>query len=296
VNFEFQAKSKIQNSKFARIITFDPMPLPNVSGILPEKKILSSEYLERDVTIDFFLPKNVSDPSAMNLLLINDGQNMEELGLEDMLNHLYLENAIQPLLCAAIHTGKERKTEYGIASQPDYMGRGAGAGNYTSFIMHELLPDMQKSFALPFFKEKAFAGFSLGGLSALDIVWNHPAAFKKAGVFSGSLWWRNVDQTEKEYDDDKHRIIHQLIRHGVYQPGLKFFFQCGNMDETKDRNNNGIIDSIDDTLDLIGELAAKGYDREKDICYLELSDGSHDIATWAKAMPVFLKWGWGREF
>ena len=36
-----------------------------------------------------------------------------------------------------------------------------------------------------------------------------------------------------------------------YFPGLKFFFQCGNMDETMDRNKNGIIDSIDDTLDLI---------------------------------------------
>ena len=105
----------------------------------------------------------------------------------------------------------------------------------------------------------------MGGLSALDIVWNHPDKFRKAGVFSGSLWWRSVDQTDKDYDDDKHRIMHQVIRNGVYHPGLKFFFQCGNMDETMDRNNNGIIDSIDDTLDLIKELMNKGYNREKDI-------------------------------
>jgi enterochelin esterase-like enzyme len=67
------------------------------------------------------------------------------------------------------------------------------------------------------------------------------------------------------------------------------------MDETKDRNNNGIIDSIDDTLDLIKELETKGYQREKDIFYLELPDGHHDVATWGRAMPVFLKWGWGRS-
>jgi hypothetical protein len=95
------------------------------------------------------------------------------------------------------------------------------------------------------------------------------------------------------YDDNKHRIIHQLVRNRPYHPGLKFFFQCGNMDETMDRNNNGIIDSIDDTLDLINELVNKGYNRGKDIHYMQLLDGRHDIATWARAMPVFLNWGWG---
>ena len=62
-----------------------------------------------------------------------------------------------------------------------------------------------------------------------------------------------------------------------------------------DRNNNGVIDSIDDTVSLIDELAAKGYNRSTDIHYLELADGKHDIATWARAFPEFLKWGWGRK-
>ena len=60
-----------------------------------------------------------------------------------------------------------------------------------------------------------------------------------------------------------------------------------------DRNNNGIIDSIDDTIDLIKELKAKGYNNVEDIKYLEMPDGKHDIATWSRAMPIYLKWGWG---
>ena len=66
------------------------------------------------------------------------------------------------------------------------------------------------------------------------------------------------------------------------------------MDETKDRNRNGIIDSIDDTLDLITELEAKGYKLQKEIAYLELPDGRHDVFTWGRAMPEFLKWAFGK--
>jgi enterochelin esterase-like enzyme len=265
----------------------------NVSGIFVENTLVRSEYLQREVKVDFFLPKNVSEPSSMSLLLINDGQDMEVLGLESILTQLYSQNAIEPLLCVAIHANKDRKKEYGVAGKPDYLGRGDKARLYTSFIMEELIPFIHKTYAVSSFREKAFAGFSLGGLMALDIVWNHPDEFRKVGVFSGSLWWRNIDQDKKEYDDDKHRIMQQQVRNGQYHPGLQFFFQCGNMDEKKDRNNNGIIDSIDDTMDLVKELEKKGYSREKDIYYIELPDGRHDVPTWGRAMPVFLKWGWG---
>jgi enterochelin esterase-like enzyme len=185
--------------------------------------------------------------------------------------------------------------EYGMAGHPDFKGRGARAGAYTSFVLEELIPFIRKDYAVSSFKEKAFAGFSLGGLSALDIVWNHPQQFSKVGVFSGSLWWRAVDQNDATYDDDKHRLMHEQVRKGKYSPWLKFFFQCGNMDETRDRNKNGIIDSIDDTLDLIKELVNNGYDPKEDIYYLELKDGHHNIATWRKAMPEFLNWGWGAD-
>lgn len=269
------------------------MHLLNVSGILVENAQIDSEFLQRTVKVDFYLPKNVEDPPGMSLLLINDGQNMDEMNLGPLLEKLYANNEIEPLICVAIHAGTDRRMEYGTAQRPDYCGHGAKAGLYSSFIFEELLPFIQASYFVPSYKEKAFAGFSLGGLTALDLVWNYPGEFKKAGVFSGSLWWRSIDQDDPEYDDQKDRIMHQQIRKGDYHPGQQFFFQCGNMDEKKDRNNNGIIDSIDDTLDLIEELVAKGYDPEKDICYLEMKDGRHDLSTWARALPVFLKWGWG---
>ena len=270
------------------------MPLLNTSGILIENTFLPSARLERDVIIDFYLPKNVADPSEISLLLINDGQNMVELGLEKIIEQLYSEKAITPLICAAIHAGEERKMEYGTAHSKDYKGRGAKADQYTSFIFDELLPFIKTTYRLPYFKEKAFAGFSLGGLSALDIVWNYPDEFKKAGIFSASLWWR-TKSLDDGYEEDTDRIMHQNIRNGKYNPGLKFFFQTGTLDEEIDRNQNGVIDSIDDTKDLINALIEKGYDGTKDVHYLEIENGTHDITTWAVAMPEFLKWGWGNE-
>ncbi len=126
----------------------------------------------------------------------------------------------------------------------------------------------------------------------MDIVWNHPGKFSRAGLFSGAFWWRTKDKDDPDYRDETDRIIHSRIREGRYEPGLKFFFECGTEDEEEDRNHNGVIDSIDDTLDLIGELKGKGYDLGKDIRYLELAGGRHDLATWARAMPEFLRWGW----
>lgn len=267
--------------------------MKNVSGILTEGRFISSAFLSRDVRIDFYLPKDINGNSVVSLLLINDGQDLQKMDFASILEKLYSDDAIEPLLCVAINSGPERKMEYGVAGHPDYKARGDKSGLYTSFIIKELLPFIYNKYSEYSFKEKAFAGFSLGALSALDIVWSHPEIFSKTGCFSSSFWWRSIDQHDPDYDDDRHRIMHQQVRLGKYAPGLKFFFQCGNMDETKDRNKNGIIDSIDDTLDLIKELVAKGYDPEKNIRYLEMKDGHHDVFTWGRAMPEFLKWGWG---
>lgn len=260
--------------------------------LLAEDLAIASAILDRTVTISCFLPKNIINAHPLDLLLINDGQNMEELGLCSMLNELISSGEIQPLVCVAIHTGKERKIEYGTAACADYMGRGAKAALYTRFVFEELIPFVQQAYGIASFKEKSFAGFSLGGLSALDIVWNNPQQFSKAGVFSGSLWWRSRG-LEDGYDESTDRIMHRQIKEGGFYPWLRFFFETGTLDETMDRNNNGIIDSIDDTLSLMDNLVAKGYDREENLYYLELPDGRHDIATWARAMPVFLRWGWG---
>lgn len=259
-----------------------------------EQHQLTSIHLNRDVKVDCYLPTEIGNWSDMYLLLINDGQDLRTMHFEDILDDLLADNLIQPVFCVGMHCSTDRKNEYGTANILDYKGRGAKAYLYTRFIMEELLPYIRKTYNVLSFKEKSFAGFSLGALSALDIVWNYPQEFSMAAVFSGSLWWRDKDHEDPDFDEDKDRIMHRQIREGQYYPWLKFFFEVGTHDETADRNNNGIIDSIDDTRSLISELIKKGYNEPRDIQYLELKDGKHDVPTWAKAFPEFLLWGFSR--
>jgi enterochelin esterase-like enzyme len=265
----------------------------NTANIVVENHVLLSHYLKREVKVDCYFPVNVSSPEDMSLLLINDGQDLVTMRFENILGKLYEQHAITPLLCVGMHCAEDRKNEYGTAKILDYKGRGAKAGLYTQFVMEELLPFIRKKYMVVSFKDKSFAGFSLGALSALDIVWNNPADFSKAGAFSGSFWWRDKDHDDEDFDEKKHRIMHRQIKEGAHYAWLKFFFEVGTQDETADRNSNGIIDAIDDTVSLIDELKSKGY-KDKDLEYLELKDGRHNVPTWARAFPDFLKWGWGR--
>lgn len=264
-----------------------------LKNIFVEQNTIQSEYLEREVIYDVYMPTSINHPEQMNLLLINDGQDLLTMPFDAMLDNLVAEKSIAPIFCVGIHCGAERKREYGVAYSADFLQRGDKAGLYQKFIFDELLPAIRKKYHTPSFKTKSFAGFSLGGLSALDIVWNNASEFKTVGIFSGSLWWRRKAYDDG-YDDEKDRLMHLQIRYGTMYPWLKFFIQTGNMDETADRNNNGIIDSIDDAMDLIVELKAKGYTNEH-INYLQMDDGKHDVPTWAKAFPDFLKWSFNNN-
>jgi len=253
---------------------------------------ITSKLLGRDVTLTILKQEESDIAGPLSLLLLNDGQELGNLGFTNTLETLYNTHRIKPILVVAIHAGENRLDEYGIAGKPDFKGRGAKAEIYTQFIKQELLPQLERLTGFNEFDTTAFAGFSLGGLSAFDIVWNNPELFNKAGVFSGSFWWRGKDLAKGYADAD--RLMHQVIRETKTKPAIKAWLQTGTKDETSDRNKNGIIDAIDDTIDLISEMEAKGFKRPDEIQYVEVVGGTHDTTTWGKAMAKFLRWTYGK--
>ena len=194
--------------------------------------------------------------------------------------------AIPPALIVGIHANDARIFEYGIAAEADYAGRGDKAQKTTDFVLNELLLFLNENYNIQ--EGIVYAGFSLGGLMALDAVWNHPEIFSKAGVFSGALWWRRTALNDNYHDYD--RIMHAQLRNSNRKAGLKFWFQCGSLDEYDDRDGDGVIDSIQDTLECIAELERKGYAWNQDVCYTEIELGEHNPDTWSKVLPAFLSW------
>lgn len=248
----------------------------------------SSVHLQRDIRFEVFLPPSYGENThPLPLLLLNDGQDLPRMNFAQILKCTHFWKAAQPFVAVGIYAG-DRMQEYGTAHRSDYKNRGSLATQHTRFIIHELLPYLEAHYNVTKnASERALAGFSLGGLSAFDVAWNAPHCFGKVGVFSGALWWRS--EAFDPNDPDADRIVHQMVADSPQKPKLQFWFQTGTLDETSDRNNNGIIDAIDDTLDLIIQLKLKGY-TDQEIAYLEMEGGKHEPKTWGAAMPNFLKW------
>ncbi len=84
-----------------------------------------------------------------------------------------------------------------------------------------------------------------------------------------------------------------MVNKTKIKPELKIWLQAGTQDEKADRNQNGIIDAIDDTTDLVAALYNKGFKKQDDVNYVETVGGKHDVATWALMMPKYLTWAFG---
>jgi len=253
-----------------------------------------SKHLNREVVYRWAVPKNyLSSGISYPVLLMNDGQDFDKMRLKKILGASFVSKEAAPFIYIGIETNENRMQEYGLASSADFKGRGSRAKQYTLFVIKEFIPYLKEKFPV---STKAmdwvYCGMSLGGLSAFDIVYHHSHYFGRVGVFSGSFWWRNKAFIKNDMHD-RSRMILDLVKNSQAPPHLKFWFQCGTEDEKADRNNNGIIDAIDDTQDLIMELRKKRYLYPGDISYVEVPGGKHDLPTWGKVFPEFIEWAFG---
>jgi enterochelin esterase-like enzyme len=252
-----------------------------------------SRFLNNRRAIRVFLPGNYYHPSQKRqrykVVYANDGQDMDAVGLADTLSRLWSLGRLEPLIVVAISASDDRLNEYGTAGIPNSDGLGARAQAYTDFILRELMASINLRYRTqPEPQNTAIMGWSLGGLSGFDIAWRHADVFGIVGVFSGSFWWRRDGATLESCQTS--RIMHQAVRQDNRKPELRMWFEAGTQDETADRDGNGVIDSIQDTTELMDELALKDYRLGIDMVYVEVQGGRHNQVTWGKVLPDFLIW------
>ena len=230
------------------------------------------------------------------VLVALDGQSMPAWKLEETLATLATKRGPALPLVVAIPAGasEARIDEYGLADSLDFGGRGKHSAAFQRFVVQVVLPAVRSRYQVradP--AHTGVMGASLGGLAAFDLVWHYPQTFGFAGIFSGSLWWRSDDSSPAARQSS--RLVHRLVRETSAPPAVRLWFEAGTADEKSDRDGNGVIDSIQDTTELMRELEKRGFRRGPDVEYVEIAGGEHNDATWAKALPGFLEWALPRD-
>jgi enterochelin esterase-like enzyme len=254
-----------------------------------------SRFLKNSRSLYLYLPPGYEQESQRRypVLYLNDGQDREQLKLHETLARLFARRLIEHIIVVAVPTNAERLQEYGTAVTANAQGLGRKAGAYSQFLTREVMPLVNERYRTKTGAgDTAVAGMSLGGLSAFDTAWNHPERFGTVGVFSGSFWWRAADDETRLPPNEL--IMHQVVRRTAEPPKLRIWLEAATRDETSDRDNNGVIDAIQDTLELIDALTAVGYQPGKDVVYVEVEGGRHNYETWSKIFPDFLRWAFPR--
>src|SRR6187551_2063775 len=94
------------------------------SNIKQQEDNIYSRHLQKHITLTIISTPPPDDKSSMNLLLLNDGQDIAQLGVKEIVDSLYDKNLIQPLVIVAIHAS-DRIQEYGVSGFPDYKNNGS---------------------------------------------------------------------------------------------------------------------------------------------------------------------------
>src|SRR4051812_37156260 len=90
-----------------------------------------SRHLQKHVKLTIFNTPVPDDKNSFNLLLLNDGGDMEKLRVREIVDSLYEKKQLQPVVVVGIHSG-DRNQEYGIADEPDFKNHGGDAAKYAA--------------------------------------------------------------------------------------------------------------------------------------------------------------------
>ncbi len=277
--------------------TFTPTVTPQPTDLPPgpvtiESLPVVSHFLGNARTLNFYLPPDyASQPQRRyKVLYVNDGQDLPVMGLEQDLNALYAAAELEPMIVVGIPASDDRGDEYGTGLIKNVDGAGARAQDYIDFLLQEVVPLANSHYrTLRGPQNTALIGWSLGGLTAFYVGWNYPDQIGITGAFSGSFWWRTSINSLQDLLDS--RVAQKMVRESSIKPPLRMWFSAGTGEfPFQDRDQNGIVDMVQDTTDLVADLAQKGYQEGTDYLYEQIEGGTHDQATWATVLPDFLRW------
>ncbi|MGN2248354.1 alpha/beta hydrolase [Frateuria sp. GZRR35] len=272
----------------------------------------SPAFAPERIHVAVYLPPGYADSTGRYpVLYANDGQDMQAVGLQPTLTTLYDEHAIEPVIVVAIDMLQDRASGYGLSDRQrgqSVVGKsrigaiGLRAADYSSWVATALVPYIDAHYRTRAdARQRTVMGWSLGALNAFNLGWEYPDVFGQVGAMSPSFWLAG-DRSDAA-TVQRTRLAQAMVDRGPRREGLKFWFAAGTVEETNDRDHDGVIDVIDDLQDLVdgyrgegvkhGGLRQLGYATtapDADVTVFLLPGGHHQQASWAKMLPVFLRW------
>jgi enterochelin esterase-like enzyme len=253
------------------------------------------------------------------VLYLNDGQDRQPVRLHETLQALIATGEIRAPIVVAIDMPPDRMGAYGLSDRKtgtSVIARtrhgpiGTNANAYSEWVVRTLVPTVDARYRTRTTPDaRAVLGWSLGGLNAFNLGWQYPDVFGRAGAFSPSFW--PAADTTDDASVQRTRMAQRMVDASEPRNGARWFFAVGTEEENDDRDGDGVNDAIDDARDLLDGwnagaggmkgLRQLGYSIDDDHATRPtradaslhlLPGGRHDQASWARMLPVFLRWAY----
>ncbi|MEO8998579.1 MAG: alpha/beta hydrolase-fold protein [Rhodanobacter sp.] len=298
--------------------------VPLAESAVVQLQLDAPAFAPEKINVEVYLPPDYGRTNRRYpVLYANDGQDMAAVGLQSTLARLYREQVIEPVIVVAINMLTDRASGYGLsdrATSRSLVGGspigpiGTRAQDYSAWVATALVPYVDAHYRTrKSARERTMLGWSLGALNAFNLGWQYPDVFGRIGAFSPSFWLA-ADRTSATTVQHT-RLAQAMVDRAGKRVGLKMWFAVGTAEETKDRDGDGINDTVDDAQNLLeGYRGADGFQarglkqlgysinmddakhpsRHADASLFQLQGGVHNQASWAKMLPPFLLWAYGR--
>lgn len=211
------------------------------------------------------------------VLYLHDGQNVwSEPGicsghggwyLDEALERLWAEGALEELIAVAVPHGDDRMAEYGVT------GRGADAP-YARWLLEGVKPAIDARLRTrPGPASTAVLGSSMGGLVSFALALSRPDVVGQAACLSSSFWWK----------DDDGRSAFDLLAARGRQP-VRLYLDSGTGGPSQD--------GAPDTRRMRDALRAAGWG-DADLLHVEVEGATHDEAAWRARLDRPLRFLFG---
>lgn len=253
----------------------------SVAGIDP------ATLAARDITV--FLPEGYDADAERRypVLYMHDGQNLfsaeqaafgVEWGVDETVELLLADDAIEPLIVVGIDNTADRIADYTPTVDSEY-GGGDGAA-YVAWLVETVKPAIDALFRTRCEAEHTgLMGSSLGGLISLYAALAQPGVFGRVGVVSPSLWW------------DGERLLGELEAYEGPMPTRLWL----DMGTAEGESNGDLTINVARVRAARDRALARGLVLGEDLGYLEAVGGAHNEAAWRARLPAILRFLFGSE-